>query len=343
MRPRFYIRLLVIGIFISFLCFVEQGYTLRIYDKRLEDLELRVTGGSNVKRGEYPWQALILIKKKNQATGTLTLCGGTLISTKWVITAAHCVENYAKMRIYFGVWNVTNRVEVGRKLLSAKNVIPHPCYDGSREAAFSGSNLALIELNKPIFSRKSICLDYDWSRDWADLSLGRSLGGCIATGYGVTATGKDAEILQKVAFSTVSMKTCASYGGMSRNSEILCASDDKVTGRDTCKGDMGGPLACPTSRSGCNGYYLAAVTLAGSSKCGEEGKPGIYAALAPNLKWIRSVMSQRIRRNTQPKTQAYNCVKHILKHNNSHLGSSSSIVTSVPEYLVLRDLNVNGI
>lgn len=51
---------------------------------------------------------------------------------------------------------------------------------------------------------------------------------------------------------------------------------------------MGGPLVCPTSASNCNGYYLAGVTLAGSSNCGERGKPGLYAAIHSNLYWINS-------------------------------------------------------
>ena len=47
--------------------------------------EGRVVGGEDALPGEWCWQ-VALINSQNQY-----LCGGALIGTQWVLTAAHCV------------------------------------------------------------------------------------------------------------------------------------------------------------------------------------------------------------------------------------------------------------
>ena len=49
----------------------------------------RIVGGDVTEPNEYPWQAAILNKTDEL---NAVLCGGTLITEKWVITAAHCMK-----------------------------------------------------------------------------------------------------------------------------------------------------------------------------------------------------------------------------------------------------------
>lgn len=53
---------------------------------------------------------------------------------------------------------------------------------------------------------------------------------------------------------------------------------------------MGGPLVCEAKSNSeqCNGYYLAGITIAGSSSCGLPGRPSLYTAIYPHIEWIRS-------------------------------------------------------
>jgi secreted trypsin-like serine protease len=43
----------------------------------------RITGGSFAARGQFPWQVALIIDVS-------FFCGGSLISSLWVLTAAHC-------------------------------------------------------------------------------------------------------------------------------------------------------------------------------------------------------------------------------------------------------------
>jgi len=49
----------------------------------LNEQDHRITGGYTASRGQFPWQVAIIIDNSN-------FCGGSLISSLWVLTAAHC-------------------------------------------------------------------------------------------------------------------------------------------------------------------------------------------------------------------------------------------------------------
>lgn len=60
--------------------------------------------------GEYPWQVAIL---KKDTTESVYVCGGTLISARHILTAAHCVKTYKgrDLRARLGEWDVNHDVE----------------------------------------------------------------------------------------------------------------------------------------------------------------------------------------------------------------------------------------
>jgi len=49
----------------------------------LDEQANRITGGSTAARGQFPWQVALIIDNAY-------FCGGSLISSLWVLTAAHC-------------------------------------------------------------------------------------------------------------------------------------------------------------------------------------------------------------------------------------------------------------
>ena len=49
----------------------------------------RIVGGSIANQGEIPWQVALMRRGR-----TLPICGGTLINNRWIITAAHCLQDF---------------------------------------------------------------------------------------------------------------------------------------------------------------------------------------------------------------------------------------------------------
>ena len=54
--------------------------------------ETRIIGGREAKEGEFPWQ--VSIGRISVTSGIIThFCGGTILSSNTILTAAHCLDN----------------------------------------------------------------------------------------------------------------------------------------------------------------------------------------------------------------------------------------------------------
>merc|ERR1712002_173219 len=62
----------------------------------------RVVGGDDVREHSWPWQASLQYKSGSNFYHT---CGGTLISSQWVPTAAHCISSRT-YRVFLGKHNL---------------------------------------------------------------------------------------------------------------------------------------------------------------------------------------------------------------------------------------------
>ena len=56
--------------------------------QRRKQVTTRIIGGMNAEKNEYPWHAGLVVPMM----GKNPVCGGTVLGSQWVITAAHCVK-----------------------------------------------------------------------------------------------------------------------------------------------------------------------------------------------------------------------------------------------------------
>ncbi|XP_005474858.1 ST14 transmembrane serine protease matriptase a [Oreochromis niloticus] len=235
----------------------------------------RIVGGQNAELGEFPWQISLHVKSHGH------VCGASLISPKWLVTAAHCVQDEGSLKLSQpGSWEVYLGLHEQRKTQdpvqkrNLKQVIPHPNYN-----KFTFDNdIALMELDSPVTYSdfiKPICLPAPQH----EFPPGQSVW---ITGWGATREGGSAAVvLQKASVRIINQAVCNELMGGQITSRMFCAGV-LTGGVDACQGDSGGPLS---SLSGSR-MFLAGVVSWGDG-CARRNKPGIYTTVTKYRGWIK--------------------------------------------------------
>lgn len=238
--------------------------------------------------GEYPWQVAILKKDPSES---VYVCGGTLISSRHILTAAHCVKTHAgrDLRARLGEWDVNHDVEffpyIERDVVS---VYVHPEF----YAGTLYNDLAILKLDHDINFEKNphispACLP----EKFEDFTGNR----CWTTGWGKDAFGdygKYQNILKEVDVPVISNPICENQMRRTRlgpsfnlHPGFICAGGEE--GKDACKGDGGGPMVCEK-----HGKWQLAGVVSWGIGCGQAGVPGVYSRVSYYLDWINQVVNQ---------------------------------------------------
>lgn len=199
-------------------------------------------------------------------------CGGSIISLKRVLTAAHCVHPSASPTIYTVLAGTVNRAgSADAQLREVLRFARHPTYN-----TFTRINdIGILQLKAPFVFGSTV---------WA-IALPQQ-GTSIANRANVTVTGwgdlpegssdSVSEVLRAVATSVVSNARCNDrFQGKIRPS-MLCAGDG---GRDACQRDGGGPLVF-------EGVLHGVVSW--GTGCASSTFPGVYTRVSFFTNWIRN-------------------------------------------------------
>ena len=93
--------------------------------KEAGESQARIVGGQNTYFGQHPWQAAII---KQSFLSKRISCGGALIGTQWVLTAAHCMKNKKarSFEVILGDRDTSTRTETAEIRRTVENIIIHP-------------------------------------------------------------------------------------------------------------------------------------------------------------------------------------------------------------------------
>jgi len=238
--------------------------------------QLLIVGGEDAAVGELPWQVLVL-------PGPY-MCGGSLITAEWVVTAAHCVVDDfdnpmppSAIQVRAGEYNRSQN-DGTEQQRGVSTVIVHPSYNSPP----NDNDIALLRLASPVTFGPSVApIPLVSSPEHDPLVVPGVMS--LVSGWGATSEGgSTATILQKVRVPIVSNATCnAAYGG-GITASMLCAGFAEG-GKDSCQGDSGGPLVVPEG----NGWRLAGVVSFGTG-CARPNLYGVYARVSSFTSWIIS-------------------------------------------------------
>ncbi|NXX50723.1 ACRO protein, partial [Tricholaema leucomelas] len=234
-------------------------------------------GGSSAQPGAWPW--VVSIQDPWEA-GTGHICGGSLISSQWVLTAAHCFIGARNIDMWQVVVGATylSHPGPGTQVRNIKQLLPHPGYSNLS----SRQDLALLELDQPVQCGPHVQLLCVPS---ASLRLA-DLTSCYVSGWaGIAArSGAPTDVLQEARVRLLDAHLCNSsrwYRG-AIHSHNLCAGSLQA-GINTCQGDSGGPLMCQDRNA--NYFWLVGVTSWGKD-CARTRQPSVYTSTQPFYHWI---------------------------------------------------------
>ncbi|KAK0420098.1 hypothetical protein QR680_014514 [Steinernema hermaphroditum] len=183
-----------------------------------------ISGGQAARPGDVPNHALFLFINSE---GQPESCGGSLISKKHVLTAAHCAVK-AKQHVQVLVGSVNSQIVENGQRIKVKEIIDHPYYDEDT----LNNDIAIVELEKEVVMKpkdRSVGI-VQLARDTSSVTNGASV---VVSGFGRTPNLKTAQL-----FLTPTDECSKAYNKtFATNQE--CAKGNKGGVED---GDDGGPL-----------------------------------------------------------------------------------------------------
>ncbi|XP_032515459.1 trypsin, alkaline B-like [Danaus plexippus] len=237
----------------------------------------RIVGGQNTNIERYPFMSGML---ENSFWGIRQMCGGTLITNRAVVSAAHCYSGLSPsaLRVRLG----STYASSGGQVQVVSRIIMHPQYN----SRLIINDVAVIRLQNSVSMSNQIQVARIAGPQY-NLPDNTRLD---VIGWGVTRyQGRPSEVLQHVSVNVINQRICVeryaqlqSLPGMGSwprvTPEMMCAGILDVGGKDACQGDSGGPVVH-------SGNVLVGITSWGY-ECAHPTYPGVNVRVSSYANWI---------------------------------------------------------
>ncbi|XP_069477507.1 trypsin-like isoform X1 [Ambystoma mexicanum] len=222
----------------------------------------KIVGGYTCGKNALPYQVSLNIGYH--------WCGGSLINSQWVLSAAHCYQSRYSVRL--GDHNIASN-EGTEQFIDSVKVIKHPNYNSRNY----DSDIMLVKLSKPATLNSYV--------NTVALPSGCAAAGtnCLISGWGNTLSNgvNNPSLLQCLNAPILTSSQCSnSYPGQI-TSNMICLGFLEG-GKDSCQGDSGGPVVC-------NGQLQGVVSW--GYGCAQRNYPGVYTKVCNYNSWIKNTIA----------------------------------------------------
>ncbi|XP_063880605.1 CLIP domain-containing serine protease HP8-like [Scylla paramamosain] len=256
----------------------------------------RIIDGENAPLLAWPWMALLRGRARGQPSKWF--CGGVLIHPRYVLTAAHCFKAIFQIELEFvrlGEHTLNTAVDCEKGLcapppqnIPVEQIITHPEYESPCKEC---NDIALLRLSRPAQLNPlhvvPICLPVDPLKDMGFSEEEFQGKFAYAAGWGSTSMNPlrptQPNVLQQVLLPINDGEFCNAElrKGYPNPRSTLCAGGE---GKDTCKGDSGGPLILSNRFE--TKRFVVGITSVGPAVCGRQSTQGLYTNVHFYVPWI---------------------------------------------------------
>nr|AAO01000.1 CG12133-PA [Drosophila erecta] len=256
-----------------------------------------IVGGKDAQLNQFPWTALLLYKRDIARPWTTSpRCAGSLITNRYVLTAAHCltVTRFTEIGVRLGEHNLETNPDC-IWLLKKKCAKPHVDIDVSLAIVHKQyhtrdgrhyNDIALLRLARPVIYTagiKPICIrpDFEIARSSFENHT------LEIAGWGDSSRQQYSSVLLHGTIRGMSPENCLTQFPtlrVDRDIQICAMGRD---GTDTGRGDSGGPLMASVGRADHQFYYLAGITSYGGDASSYGCGPAVYTKTSSYIWWIK--------------------------------------------------------
>lgn len=242
----------------------------------------RIVNGQEASPGQFPYQVALL----GQFNAGIGLCGASIITQNYILTAAHCVYSSPNTDTPIvggtAILGAQNRIveepSQQRITFTSSGIIGHPGYN----LVNVRDDIAVVRLDEPI-----VYTDRIQPIRLPGRSDTRTFSGLMGTvsGFGVYSVANPglSDVLNYVLNPVMTNADClAAWNGNTQliQAQNICQSGDG--GRSACNSDSGGPL---TVQDNAESLQIGVVSFGSSGGC-DDGTPTVFARITYYLGWI---------------------------------------------------------
>ncbi|KAJ8674408.1 hypothetical protein QAD02_005670, partial [Eretmocerus hayati] len=261
---------------------------------------VRIFGGNATAMDEFPWMALL--EYVNHKEEWATLCGGSVITNRHILTAAHCIEHrktqlngWELVSARLGEWNTESDPDCWEETGTSSMLKSRHCKPRYLSIRINATfvyntyvpnsippyhDIGILRLERSVEFNdyiQPICLP---SNDDVPTPL-------TVAGWGRTESLRRSAKLLKVTLPRAKKEICEKPHKLI--STQLCFGGEK--NKDSCFGDSGGPLMNLGGYS--NRIHVIGIVSYGNSQlCGIEDLPGIYTKVYEYVPWIIEILGE---------------------------------------------------